>query len=198
MPASALPDGELAFTYFPGNYRWSHGVLIALGGAPWGGAEIDEIHRIGLRLKDRDGDDVAWFNEWASEAERLESIGHAEAAKGHVLTAAAYLLRAAHYYHVGERFSQPKTAETQAAYMRGVQGFKKAAGLMTRPRIEHVEVPYEGTHLPGVIVHAERGTGQRQGTGHAISRRFRRNQGDLILPRRARSRPRAACRMPDP
>jgi len=51
MPASALPDGELAFTYFPGNYRWSHGVLIALGGAPWGGAEIDEVHRIGLRLK---------------------------------------------------------------------------------------------------------------------------------------------------
>ena len=55
MPASRLPDGELAFTYFPGNYRWSHGVLIALGGAPWGGAEIDEVHRIGLRLKDRDG-----------------------------------------------------------------------------------------------------------------------------------------------
>jgi dienelactone hydrolase len=163
MPASALPDGELAFTYFPGNYRWSHGVLIALGGAPWGGAEIDEIHRIGLRLKDRDGDDVAWFNEWAAEAERLESIGHAEAAKGHALTAAAYLLRATHYYHVGERFSQPKTAETQAAYMRGVQAFKKAAGLMTRPRIEHVEVPYEGTHLPGVIVHAERAPGSGKG-----------------------------------
>jgi dienelactone hydrolase len=155
MPASPLPDGELAFTYFPGNYRWSHGVLIALGGAPWGGAEIDEVHRIGLRLKDRDGDDVAWFNEWAGEAGRIEAIGHAEAAKGHALTAASYLLRAAHYYHVGERFSQPKTSETQAAYMRGVQAFKKAAGLMTRPRIEHVEVPYEGTSLPGIIVHAD-------------------------------------------
>ena len=155
MPASALPDGELAFTCFPGNYRWSHGVLIALGGAPWGGAEIDEVHRIGLRLKDHDGDDVAWFNEWAGEAERIETIGHAEAAKGHALTAASYLFRAAHYYHVGERFSQPKTDETQAAYMRGVQAFKKAAGLVTRPRIEHVEVPYEGTSLPGIIVHAD-------------------------------------------
>ena len=62
MPSSKLPDGELAFTYFPGNYRWSHGLLIALGGAPWGGAEIDEVNRIGLRLKDRSGDDdAAWF-----------------------------------------------------------------------------------------------------------------------------------------
>lgn len=161
MPASALPDGELAFTYFPGNYRWSHGVLIALGGAPWGGAEIDEVHRIGLRLKDRDGDDVAWFDEWAGEAERIEAIGHAEAAKGHALTAASYLFRAAHYYHVGERFTQPKTGASQAAYMRGVQAFRKAAGLVTRPRIEHVEVPYEGASLPGVIVHADPVAGRR-------------------------------------
>ena len=155
MPSSKLPDGELSFTYFPDNYRWSHGVLIALGGAPWGGAEIDEVHRIGLRLKARDGDDVAWFNEWTGEAERLENIGHSQAEKGHALTAAGYLFRAAHYYHVGERFTQPKTDESQAAYMRGVQAFKKAAGLITRPRIEHVEVPYEGTSLPGIIVHAD-------------------------------------------
>ena len=164
MPASKLPDGELAFTYFPGNYRWSHGVLIALGGAPWGGAEIDEVHRIGLRLKDRDGDDIAWFNEWAGEAERIEQIGHAEAARGHSLTAAAYLFRAAHYYHVGERFTQPKTDASQAAYMRGVQAFRKAAGLVKRPRIEHVEIPYEGTSLPGIIVHADPVVG-RSGKG---------------------------------
>ena len=156
MPGSKLPDGELAFMYFQGNYRWSHGLLIALGGAPWGGAEIDEVNRIGLRLKERAGDDdAAWFNEWSGEAGRIENIGHAQAAQGHALTAAAYLLRASHYYHVGERFVHPKTDASQAAYMRGVQAFRKAAGLMTRPRIEHVEVPYEGTSLPGILVHAD-------------------------------------------
>ena len=164
MASSKLPEGELAFTYFPGNYRWSHGLLIALGGAPWGGGEIDEINRIGLRLKDRGGDDVAWFNEWAGEAERIEAIGHAEAAKGHALTASAYLFRASHYYHVGERFMQPKTDASQAAYKRGVDAFRKAAGLVSRPRIEHVEVPYEGTSLPGIIVHADPVAG-RKGTG---------------------------------
>jgi hypothetical protein len=107
MSSSPLPEGDLAFNYFPDNYRWSHGLLIALGGAPWGGGEIDEINRIGLRLKHRVGDDAAWFREWSGEAERLENIGHSEAAKGHALTAAAYLFRAAHYCHVGERFVQP-------------------------------------------------------------------------------------------
>lgn len=32
MASSMLPEGELAFTYFGGNYRWSHGLLIALAG----------------------------------------------------------------------------------------------------------------------------------------------------------------------
>ncbi len=156
MPSSKLPDGDLAFNYFPGNYRWSHGLLIALGGAPWGGAEIDEVNRIGLRLKDRAGDDdAAWFKEWSGEAERIENIGHERAAQGHALTGAAYLMRAAHYYHVGERFVHPKTDASQAAHMRGVQAFRKAARLIRRPRIEHVEVPYEGVSLPGIIVHAE-------------------------------------------
>ena len=110
---------ELSFTYFPEDYRWSHGVLIALGGAPWGGGEIDEINRIGLRLKHCVGDDEAWFREWAGEAERLEKIAEEKVAKGHKLGAAAYLLRAAHYYHVGERFVQPKNEASQAAYRRG-------------------------------------------------------------------------------
>ena len=165
MSGSPLPEGDLAFNYFPDNYRWSHGLLLALGGAPWGGGEIDEINRIGLRLKDRVGDDAAWFTEWSGEADRLENIGRAEAARGHSLTAAAYLFRSAHYCHVGERFVQPKSDESQAAYKRGVDAFRTAAGLVKRPRIEHVEVPYEGVSLPGIIVHAEGDPGQTSQTG---------------------------------
>jgi hypothetical protein len=55
---------DLSFTYFPENYRWSHGLLIGLNMAPWGGAEIGEINRIGLRLRKCVGDDEAWFQEW--------------------------------------------------------------------------------------------------------------------------------------
>src|SRR5437868_12804114 len=66
---------ELSFTYFPENYRWSHGLLIGLNTAPWGGAEIGEVNRVGLRLKNRVGDDHAWFHEWAREARTVEDRG---------------------------------------------------------------------------------------------------------------------------
>lgn len=151
---------ELAFTYFPDDYRWSHGLLLALNGAPWGGGEIGEINRVGLALRGRRGDDRAWFEEWTRMAEAVEAIGRERAAKGKDASAAAYLLRAAQYYHVGERFLQPKGERGLAAYRRGVECFRDAARRLSRPRIESVEVPYEGTSLPALLVHAEGARGR--------------------------------------
>lgn len=151
---------ELSFTYFPDNYRWSHGLLLALGGAPWGGGEIGEINRVGLRLRARVGDDRAWFEEWTRMAEKVEAAGRERAASGKDASAAGYLLRAAHYYHVGERFLQPKDAAGLAAYGRGVECFRDAARRIPRPRISHVEVPYEGASLPALLVHAEDASGR--------------------------------------
>jgi pimeloyl-ACP methyl ester carboxylesterase len=146
---------ELSFMYFPEDYRWSHGMLIGLNAAPWGGAEIGEVNRVGLRLRCSIGDDRAWFREWAREADIVEAAGRRHLADGHRASAAAYLLRAANYYHVGERFLQPKD-DGFAAYRRGVECFRDAASLLARPRIEHVEIPFEGGSLPALLVHAEK------------------------------------------
>ncbi len=146
---------ELSFTYFPENYRWSHGLLIGLNMAPWGGAEIGEVNRIGLRLKTCIGNDDAWFQEWTREARIVEERGRECIANRRTASAAQYLHRASAYYHVGERFLQPKSKEGLDAYMRGVLCFRDAAKYIKRPRIEHVEIPYEGTSLPAVYVHAE-------------------------------------------
>jgi hypothetical protein len=100
---------ELSFVYFPENYRWSHGLLIGLNTAPWGGAEIGEINRIGVRLKGSVGDDDAWFREWAREGRTVEDRGRDLIAKGRGMSGAQYLQRASIYYHVGERFLQPKS-----------------------------------------------------------------------------------------
>ena len=108
MTAQHAAQQELSFMYFPQDYRWSHGVLIGLNAAPWGGAEIGEVNRIGLRLRDHVGDDAAWFREWAREAALVEAAGRAHLTAGRKATAATYLLRAANYYHVGERCLQPK------------------------------------------------------------------------------------------
>jgi len=152
MPAH---NDDPAFRYFPTDYRWSMGLLIALNGAPWGGAEIDEVNRVGLALKDKVGDDDAWFVEWTRMGERIEARGRAAASSGHKLTAASCLLRACHYYQTGERFLQPKSERGNAVYKQSVAAFRDAAAMMRRPRIEHVEVPYEGGSLPALLVHAD-------------------------------------------
>ena len=146
---------ELSFTYFPENYRWSHGLLIGLNMAPWGGAEIGEVNRIGLRLKSCIGDDDAWFQEWTREARAVEERGRECIASRRTASGAQYLQRASAYYHVGERFLQPKSTEGLDAYMRGMLCFRDAAKYIKRPRIEHVEIPYEGRTLPAIYIHAE-------------------------------------------
>ena len=76
-----------AFIYFPSNYRWSMGLLLCLSAAPWGGAEIDEVNRVGRALKDKIGDDNAWLEEWARMGDIVEARGRDAERKGHTLTA---------------------------------------------------------------------------------------------------------------
>src|SRR5207244_6982129 len=70
-------------------------------------------------------------------------------------TAAAYLMRAAHYYQTGERFLQPKSERGMAIYRKAVAAFRDAAAMVRRPRIEPVDVPYGDTRLPALFVHPD-------------------------------------------
>jgi hypothetical protein len=151
-----------AFLYFPNNYRWSMGLLICLSGAPWIGVEIDEVHRVGRALDDKVGDDQAWFDEWSRMGDMIEARGRDELGKGHRLTAASCFMRASRYYQTGERFLQPRTQRSMDTYAKAVKLFKEAAGLIQRPRIEPVEVPYGKTSLPALLVHpAPEATGSK-------------------------------------
>src|SRR5215469_12246715 len=144
-----------AFLYFPANYRWSMGLLICLGAAPWTGIEIDEVHRVGRALEDHVGDDRAWFEEWTRMGDKIAARGRDAEAKGHKLTAASCFMRATRYYQTGERFIHPRAQRSMSVYATSVQLFKAAAAMVRRPRIEPVEVPYEGTSLPALLVHPE-------------------------------------------
>jgi hypothetical protein len=98
---------DLSFRYFPDDCRWSYRLPIGLNAAPWAGAEIREVHSIGLRLQSRVGDDRPWFCEWAAEAEHLENAGCVLLNNGRRTSAAKYHFCAANYYHVGARFLHP-------------------------------------------------------------------------------------------
>lgn len=147
---------ELAFLYFPANYRWSMGLLICLSSAQWTGVEIDEVNRVGRALADKVGDDAAWFEEWCRMGDKIEARGRDAARVGHTLTAAACFMRASRYFQTGERFLHPRSQRSLDVYAKSVELFKDAAGFIRRPRIEPVEIPYKKTSLPALLVHPDK------------------------------------------
>src|SRR6202795_1794101 len=153
-PTVAKKD-DPAFLYFPTNYRWSMGLLICLSGAPWTGVEIDEVNRVGRALTDKVGDDDAWFEEWARMGDKITARGRDAMRAGHKLTAASAFMRGCRYYQTGERFIHPRSQRSMDVYAQSVALFKEAASIMRRPRIEPVEVPYEDTSLPALLVHPD-------------------------------------------
>ena len=137
------------FMYFPGNYRWSAAFVNMLGRTPYGGADISELHKIG-RLLDGKGaeDDEAWFEACLRVADEVRGRAERFRASHHPVSAAAFYLRACHYYQMGERFRTPKDSKALDAYRTGVDCFHQFVAL-SDTKIEIVEVPFEGQSLPG-------------------------------------------------
>jgi alpha-beta hydrolase superfamily lysophospholipase len=142
------------FTYYPGNYRWSAEMMVILSVAPYGGAELSEVDRIGRSLKDRVGDDEAWFEAWCKGADLLRHRAESLAKKGHRLTAASTYLRACFYYQSADHFRQPKDDKALAIYRQSLECFRLFASLNDQPKIEVVELPFEGGSFPAYFVHA--------------------------------------------
>jgi hypothetical protein len=89
------------------------------------------------------------------EARTVEDRGRERITQGHSTSGAQYLQRASAYYHIGERFLQPKSREGNDGYMRGVHCLRDAVKYLKRPKVERVEIPYGDTGLPAIYVHAE-------------------------------------------
>ncbi len=147
------------FMYFPTQYRWSAEMLAMLSTAPYGGADISEIDRIGRQLKSHVGDDDAWFKAWTAGGDLMRSRAAAAEDARHTHTAAALYLRACAQYQHAEHFRHPKDAAALETFRRSLACFEKFMALTDRPRIEKVEVGYERGKLPAYFIHAERTTG---------------------------------------
>lgn len=149
MPQPHFPDW---FTYFPADYRWSAAFDLVLGSAPYGGAEIGEMDSVGRVLRERVGDDAAWFDAWIQLADTVFADAAGAESAGRGLTAGDWYLRACSYYQVGERFRLPKDDAARGAFQRSLEAFRRFAALTDRARIEIVEVPYRDGNLPGYLV----------------------------------------------
>ena len=67
------------FEYFPNNFVWSQQMMSMIDMAAWGAGAMGEIDQVGQRLKDRIGDNDAWFDEWTTKAEEMETKAKAAA-----------------------------------------------------------------------------------------------------------------------
>jgi dipeptidyl aminopeptidase/acylaminoacyl peptidase len=144
--------------HFPGNFLWSNAALIIKGMAPYGVVALGEIDQVCERLKQRQDEPHAWWEEWSAMAERLESRAEEAAVAGRKVTAGDYYLRCGNYYYNAERFIRPGEEKRKA----GEKAFHcYHSGIKLRfPQIEFVEVPYEGTTLPAFFLNAQGASGQ--------------------------------------
>ena len=119
-----------------------------LGFTYYGGADIGEMMAAAGRIKESDFE--SWFEEWDKLGRRILSRADASLATGHLESARAAYLRASTYFRTGEFYlhGNPEDPRILATAKASQKAYAKAAKL-TGPTWEPVEIPYEGTTLPG-------------------------------------------------
>ena len=119
-----------------------------LAQALYGGADFGECLTTAARI--REGDAASWYQAWTETADRVRKIAEKSAANGHTVSAREAYLRASNYYRASYifLFGAPVDPRLVAAFDQEVEMFLKAAKLF-EPAIEPVEIPFEGTTLPG-------------------------------------------------
>ena len=135
---------------FPNNIQFWYETLRSMSHIAYGGADFGEVVSTGERITE--GDYASWYTEWLATADRVSGEAEKALAAGHRVSARDGFLRASNYYRSAEFFlhGHPCDPRHDHAYDRSVACFRAAAALFT-PVIEPVEIPYEGTTLPGYL-----------------------------------------------
>lgn len=138
--------------HFPGNFMWSNATLVTKGMAPYGAVALGEIDAVCERLRRRQDEPHAWWEEWNALGARLEKSAQAAEAKGNRPSAGNLYLRAGMYYFTAERFIVPGPDKRETG--RKAIDCQTLGILRRYPNVERVEVPYEGVTLPALFMKA--------------------------------------------
>jgi pimeloyl-ACP methyl ester carboxylesterase len=128
-------------------------LLRAIGETYYKGADIGECLSTAYRIKE--GDFESWYQEWLKTAKRVHSYADESVKSGHTISAREAYLRASNYYRVAEfLLINPEDPRIQTTWGSSKDCFSKAAELFS-PAFEPIEIPYEGTTLPGYFYRVE-------------------------------------------
>ena len=120
----------------------------ALAHSVYGGADAGECMSTTTRITKTDA--VLWFDEWNATADRVRSVAETSESEGDPTSARDAYLRASNYYRTAGIFlmGSPVDPRLVQSHQRQVETFRRAARLMPLPP-EVIEIPYEGTTMPG-------------------------------------------------
>jgi pimeloyl-ACP methyl ester carboxylesterase len=119
-----------------------------LGFVYYGGSDIGELMATADSIVEGDFD--SWYENWHNRGERVLSRAQEYRSSGHLVSAREALLRASTYFRMAEFYlhGTPDDPRIMADSKASEEAYAKAAELMG-PTWEPVEIPYEGTTLPG-------------------------------------------------
>ncbi|WP_410659627.1 alpha/beta hydrolase family protein [Amycolatopsis sp. lyj-112] len=137
------------FEYFPGNYVWNLGVVAALNS----GGLIDEIDRACRPIREAathgaDAGTPDFLRAWTALTDQLVTQAEAAEKAGHTRTAGQLYFRATNYLCQAERMLAHSDPGRVPTYRRALELAQKSFALRD-PRVCRVEIPYQGTTLPG-------------------------------------------------
>lgn len=126
-------------------------LLRTLGAAYYGGADAIECLETAGRITEGDGE--SWYREWLETAGRIHGIAEECRATGHEVSAREAYLRASNYYRTAEFYIHEDRADERHldAARNSRDSFVEALKLLPYAA-ETVDIPYEGTTLPGYLL----------------------------------------------
>ncbi|MEI8035759.1 MAG: alpha/beta fold hydrolase [Betaproteobacteria bacterium] len=147
---SVSPRPSPWIEHIEGNMVWSNAILVTKGMAPYGAVALGEIDQVCEKLRLRQKEESAWWEEWQEMADRLKNRADSLEKAGHRLSAGNLYLRAGMYYFTAERFIYPGP-EKRLMGQKAIEN--QTRGIVRRyPNVERVEVPFEGGTLPALFL----------------------------------------------
>ncbi len=146
--------------YFPGQYMPSYQINRALSQAHYGGGEFAEILEVAGEIdpQNRETFNKAWLKMGNAIFERAE---HFEAGGNPVSTRRTYL-RAFNYLRTAEFFMKLGDDRKLSTYKKAREAFLRAIKYFDQKPVQ-VEIPFEGSFLPGYLFTPAGATNNQQG-----------------------------------
>ena len=130
-------------------------LLRTIGETYYEGADIGECLSTAYRITE--GDFESWHREWLKTAQRVNKYADECHAAGHTISARDAYLRASNYYRTAEfLLMDPTDSRIQTTWGKSKECFSRATTLFS-PAFEPIEIPFEGTTLPGYFYRTANG-----------------------------------------